>query len=402
MTSQGEEAGVISHVGPVPNVSVHAHMRSGPHALTADPLDLVVVVELMFLFGEQARRRASDEPLVITPQSVLERLREMGVRSGNGSRLVGRDAVYASFARLRAKGYIRRIVQSDEVTGQRTGVAYEFYDWPAWNPDAPPVIESSQVTPTSGIAGSGDAGSRTGNRTKKGSVQVGPTSGIAGSGDAGSLEFSQVGPTSGIAGSPPHPPEEVDTSSPYPLTRTKTGVPSRREEGEAEFSAEDLHAAEGFLQRMQKPWNAGRSTARKCAPRLLAVMREQGWPVIGELTDPDRLLLEQEIAKNPGGVTSYAHVLPKRIADLPLYDVAKRPGASGSSGPRKPLEGMCLRHPGFREDDCPPCKQAERERASRGRSEPRGLTGDAAAMLARYRGTQTVQDSQQDTPDQDD
>lgn len=205
-----------------------------------------------------------------------------------------------------------------------------------------------------------------------------------------------------FAAHPPHPPEEVDTSSPYPLTRTKTGDPSQKEEGEAEFSTEDLHAAEGFLQRMQKPWNAGRATALKCAPRLLAVMREQGWPAIGELTDPDRLLLEQEIAKNPGGVTSYAHVLPKRIADLPLYDVATRPGASSSSGPRKPLEGMCLRHPGFREDDCPPCKQAERERASRGRSEPRGLTGDAAAMLARYRGAQTVQDGQQDMPDQGD
>ncbi|MCX4571613.1 hypothetical protein OOK48_35425 [Streptomyces viridodiastaticus] len=389
MTQQGEEAAVISHVGPVPNVSVHAHMRSGPHAVTTDPLDLLVVVELMFLFGEQARRRASDEPLVITPQSVLERLREMGVRSGNGSRLVGRDAVYASFGRLREKGYIRRIVLSDAATGQRTGVAYEFYDWPAWNPDAPAVVEFSQVGATSGIAGSGDAGSSAGNRTKTGSVQVGATSGNAGSGDAGSSESSQVTPTSGNAGSPPHPPEEVETSSPYPLTHTTRGVPSQKEEGEVEFDTDDVRAAENFLQRMQKPWNAGRSTARKCAPRLLAVMRDQGWPAIGELSDTDRRLLEAEITKNPGGVTSYAHVLPKRIADLPLYDIAAKPGPGSS--PRKPLEGMCLRHEGFREDDCAPCKLAERERASRGRSEPRGLTGDAAALLARLKGAQPAQ-----------
>jgi hypothetical protein len=134
-------------------------MRSGPHALTEHPLDLTLAVELMFLFAEQARRSPDEAPLKVTPQSVLERLQTAGVRSGNGSRLVGRDAVYESFARLRARGYIRRIVESDPQTGQRTGVAYEFYDWPAWNPEAPPVGESQQVKPTSGITGSGNAGS---------------------------------------------------------------------------------------------------------------------------------------------------------------------------------------------------------------------------------------------------
>lgn len=191
------------------------------------------------------------------------------------------------------------------------------------------------------------------------------------------------------AAHPPHPPEEVETSSPYPLTHTTRGVPSQKEEGEVEFDPDDVRAAEDFLQRMQRPWNAGRSTARKCAPRLLAVMRDQGWPQIRELSDSDRRLLEAEITKNPGGVTSYAHVLPKRIADLPLYDVAAKPGPGSS--PRKPVEGMCLRHEGFREDDCAPCKLAERERASRGRSEPRGLTGDAAALLARLKGAQPAQ-----------
>jgi len=183
-------------------------MRSGPHALTEYPLDLTVVVELMFLLAEQGRRGPDEEPLRITPQNVLERLQALGVRSGNGSRLVGSNAVYDSFARLRAKGYLRRIIQSDEKTGQRTGVAYEFYDWPAWNPEVPAEPDRglngtfSQVGPTSGIATSGNPTSgNPGSGTKQRSPQVGATSGNATSGNAGSRPKPQVGPTSGIAGS---------------------------------------------------------------------------------------------------------------------------------------------------------------------------------------------------------
>ncbi|MCF0086692.1 MULTISPECIES: hypothetical protein [unclassified Streptomyces] len=351
MTEQLEETGAISHVGPVPNVSVHAHMRSGPHAVTTDPLDLLVVVELLFLFGEQARRRSSNESLVITPQSVLERLREMGVRSGNGARLVGRDAVYASFGRLREKGYIRRIVLSDATTGQRAGVAYEFYDWPAWNPEAPPVVEFSQVTPTSGNAGSGDAGSSTRNRAKEGSPQVAATSGIAGSGDAGSFEFSQVTPTSGNAGNPPHPPEEVDTSSPYPLTRTGSGTRSQTEEG-PEFSPEEIHAAETFLQQM-KQWQAGGATARKQASRLLRVMRKQAWPALSGMDDTQRALLESEIFRNTGGAKSWLRCLPGWIDDLRLYDrVRTGAGRGGESRER------CADHPARYRVGCIDCAMA--------------------------------------------
>jgi hypothetical protein len=353
VTTQLEDTQPISYVGPVPNVSVHAHMRSGPHAVTSDPLDLVVVVELMFLFGEQARRRATDEPLVITPQSVLERLQEMGVRSGNGSRLVGRDAVYASFARLRAKGYIRRILQSDEKTGQRTGVAYEFYDWPAWNPDALDVSESSQVTPTSGNAGSGDAGSRAGKRTKKESPQVGATSGNAGSGDAGSSPSSQVTPTSGNAGSPPHPPEEEDSSSPYPLTDPAESLPPQREEAGG-FTQEETAAAERFLQQMKR-WQAGAVTARKCAPRLLRAMRAQGWPALAGLDDEHVALLEAEILKNTGGAKSWTKCLPGWVDDLRLYDrVRARSGAAQGGGDRE----RCSDHPARYRLGCIECAMA--------------------------------------------
>lgn len=134
------------------------------------------------------------------------------------------------------------------------------------------------------------------------------------------------GENPGSAGHPPHPPEEVDTSSPYPLTSSSIVVPSQREEGAVEFSTEDIQAAERFLQTMKQPWNAGRATARKCTPLLLRVMTEQGWPSIQQLSDTDRRLLERDLTKNPEGISRFSQVLPKRIADLALYDaVARRP-----------------------------------------------------------------------------
>jgi hypothetical protein len=148
----------------------------------------------------------------------------------------------------------------------------------------------------------------------------------------------------------------------------------------AEFPLEDLQAAERLLQTLKKPWHAGRMTAQKEAPRLLAVMRDQGWPVVRELSDRDRQLLERELTKNPEGVTRYSQVLPKRIADLLLYEVVSTPGRSARA---EVPDGTCLRHPAFREDDCAPCRAAERDRKQRGNSEPKPV--DGAGLLARLR-----------------
>ncbi|MDO0929742.1 hypothetical protein QQY24_31965, partial [Streptomyces sp. TG1A-8] len=209
---QINETGTITHRGPVAGVQVHAHMEFGPYALTV-PLDTKVVIQLMFMFAEQTRQGPGTGPLRVTPLTVLERLRELGVVSGNGSRLVGRDAVYESFARLQEKGYIRRLDERD-AAGRRTKVAYEFYDWPSWNPDATRTESTDlalfpQVKSTSGIAGSGIAGSEVAQKgAKYRSPQVKSTSGIAGSGIAGSgnadSTFPQVTSTSGNAGHPPH------------------------------------------------------------------------------------------------------------------------------------------------------------------------------------------------------
>ncbi|MFJ4633044.1 hypothetical protein [Streptomyces sp. NPDC088847] len=341
--------GTITHRGPVAGVQVHAHMEFGPYALTV-PLDSKVVIQLMFMLAEQIRQGPDAGPLRVTPLTVLERLRELGVVSGNGSRLVGRDAVYESFTRLREKGYIRRITERDEL-GRPTGTAYEFYDWPSYNPDAPKWSESDsplfpQVSTTSGIAGSGNAGSEVAQMVPNhSSPQVSTTSGNAGSGKAGSGKAApaspQVSATSGNAGNPPHPPEEVTTSSPNPLTHTRghTQLPSPREEGEgAGYSEKDLRAAVEVLQLLPAPWTLGRPNATKLAPLLLDVLAREGWPDIHTV---DRRLLTKQLTINPHKVTNAYSLLRKdRIPNLPLY--------SAATAQARPGQGV-----GDREERCP-------------------------------------------------
>jgi hypothetical protein len=74
-----------------------------------------------------------------------------------------------------------------------------------------------------------------------------------------------------------------------------------------------------------------------------------------------------------------------RAKELPRFGKSLARHAEMSRVPfaraeKKPVEGMCVRHPGFREDDCSPCRKAEMERAQR---EPSDLAPvDGAALLA--------------------
>ncbi|MFZ4277882.1 hypothetical protein ACOZFM_34825 [Streptomyces arboris] len=342
-------------------------MEFGPYALTV-PLDTKIVIQLMFMLAEQTRQGPDAGLLRVTPLTVLERLRELGVGSGNGSALVGKNAVYDSFTRLREKGYIRRITPRDE-KGRPIGTAYEFYDWPSWNPDAPKGTETCasalfpQVSTTSGIAGSGNAGSRVAQKgAKQQSGQVKPTSGIAGSGNVGSgiagSAYSQVKSTSGIAGNPPHPPEEVTTSSPNPLTSHSgnSSLPSPREEGEGGYAEEDLQAAADVLELLPAPWTQGKLNAFKLAPKLLSVMAVQGWPGIYAV---DRALLTRQLTKNPHKITHpYRLLAGDRIPNLPRYAVvaaeAARSRPAGATA-----DGMCPKHPQYRAGNrCIPCISA--------------------------------------------
>ncbi|MEV7084179.1 hypothetical protein AB0N88_37460 [Streptomyces sp. NPDC093516] len=128
---------------------------------------------------------------------------------------------------------------------------------------------------------------------------------------------------------PPHPPEEVNTSSPYPLTDRSGSLPSQREEEGGGFAPKDLHAAESFLQQLRPPHHMGAASARKYAPLLLSAMAEQGWPSILEV---DQLLLAREVTRDPEGFKRASSLVPTRIRDLARYDVVSGAGrGQGSS-----------------------------------------------------------------------
>jgi hypothetical protein len=111
---------------------------------------------------------------------------------------------------------------------------------------------------------------------------------------------------------PPHPPEEVDTSSPNPLKQP--AAPTEEEAGR--FTPEQLQQAERFLQMLPGPWAAGRKTAQRLAPKLLDAADAQGW----DLDDA----LAAQLAEKPDGVHRYAAVLAARIDDLPLRAAVAR------------------------------------------------------------------------------
>ncbi|MFH9959727.1 hypothetical protein ACH4OX_36740 [Streptomyces roseolus] len=140
--------------------------------------------------------------------------------------------------------------------------------------------------------------------------------------------------------SPPHPPEEVTTSSPNPLTDPSgRGPAAPGEEGGAVFDSGETAAAARFLQRLPQPWCVGRVKAKALAPVLLEVMSDQGWPRLAELDDRTRVLLVQQLTKNPTGVRNHGSVLERdRVPNLPLYDVVAGAGiptqaSSGVPGP---------------------------------------------------------------------
>ncbi|MFD3883025.1 hypothetical protein [Streptomyces microflavus] len=168
----------------------------------------------------------------------------------------------------------------------------------------------------------------------------------------------QVAPrgTNGLP--PPHPPEEVTTSSPSPLTSPSgnSSLPSPREEGEAGYAEEDLRAAADVLELLPDPWTQGKLNASKLAPKLLGAMAVQGWPGIHAV---DRALLTRQLTKNPHKITNpYRLLAGDRIPNLPRYAVVSAEAAR-SRPAGETADGMCPQHPQYRAGSrCIPCVSA--------------------------------------------
>lgn len=240
---------------------------------------------------------------------------------------MGESRLRGVMGRLKKAGHVRHEQVSYDPKSKRPVWAFTVYRNPANNPQHARTLggASSQVSPTGGFSTDGSASSNT--HLLDSNVFAGQTLSLDSNVSNTHLLDSNVSETNvyagqadtaisnGWVGHPPHPPEEVETSSPYPLTNT-SGItaPSAREEGEGTSASntstdEAVAAAEHFLQELPRPWTAGRVTAKKLAPLLAVTAADQGWELDAALV--------AELTQNPDGVKRFPATLKSRIEDLP-------------------------------------------------------------------------------------
>ncbi|MFE1230595.1 hypothetical protein [Streptomyces sp. NPDC058745] len=257
--------------------------------------------------------------------------RSLGWKSANGKPL-GADAVRRELALIREAGYIRAQRLRGE-HGQVSGIHYEVSKRPRpgqnasirFEGDETDIRRSHHVPPMTTHGESPHV-------VDGAEPQVAPRASndhMWSMADMANEAKPQVAPCATNGGHPPHPPEEVETSSPYPLKS-----PAGPTEGEGTGSAsndEQTQAAYDFLQDLPNPWRAGRATARKLAPKLVDAITEQGWDLDADLA--------QKLTELPEGIKSYPSVLARRVDDLPRRGPSRLPGQRkerGSGVPERP------------------------------------------------------------------
>ncbi|MER7841800.1 hypothetical protein ABTY98_39425 [Streptomyces sp. NPDC096040] len=290
------------------------------------PEDLGVLAELLL----------RDPRLPSTMEAIRADLQAQGWK-------MGKDRYNAIAKRLTTAGHLARVSVFDGSTGRPTWVT-RVYRNPANNTQYIDlgITASQQVTPETRV-------SRDPQTPESRETRVSP-------GQSRNAENPQSGPESRktrdletrvspgqsrnaenpqSVSPPPHPPGEEESSSPNPLTDSTPPLPSQREQGREarapEFTDEQLRGAAAFLAGMQR-WQAGAATARRCAPRLLRAMRDQGWPLLADLDDAGRALLEADVLKNTAGAASWAKCLPGWVDDLRLYAMVKPRTAAAGTG----------------------------------------------------------------------
>lgn len=315
-------------------------IRAVVETVGLQPEDLGVLAALLLM----------DPRLPATAKALAAGLREFGWK-------MSLDRFEKVAARLTKAGHMSRESVFNQETKRPEWVC-QVYRNPANN--RPYVIQgvtaSSQVgaeigeNPSPGGQGLSEVGE---NPISPGQSEVGenPISGkprVRKHGVSAGQNRNRENPESGFH--PPHPPEEVDTSSPYPLNRTSGLVPGQGSaaptEEEVDASHQELANAEQFLMTLPGEWRCGRKSAKTMAPILVVAAREQGW----ELDD----VLVAELTKNPGGIRRFTSVLSGRIEDLPL-----RGGADRSSGPRPALPAWCGKCNYGEEPDSPAQRRRE-------------------------------------------
>ncbi|MBJ6630198.1 hypothetical protein ACFT8Q_08155 [Streptomyces griseoincarnatus] len=304
------------------------------------PEDIGVLAELLL----------RDPRLPSTMEAIRRDLQAQGWK-------MGKDRYNAIQARLTKAGHLARVSVYDDTTQRPTWVT-RVYRNPANNEQyvdlgiAASQQVSGEVRETRDSQPSGSRKTRVSPGQSRNAENPRPGAGSRKTRDpetrvSPGQSRNAENPRPGVH--PPHPPEEVTTSSPYPLTDPQGSLPSQREEGEAGFALKDLHAAESFLQQLRPPHHMGAASARKYAPLLLRSMAEQGWPSIFEV---DHTVLAREVTRDPQGFKRPSSLVPTRIRDLPRYAIVT--GTSASHGQGAGAE-RCPDHPARYRKGCVEC-----------------------------------------------
>ncbi|MFC8010845.1 hypothetical protein [Streptomyces cinereoruber] len=259
--------------------------------------------------------------------------KRLGWKGANGKPL-GAPVIRREIALIREAGYVttaRLRGESGKAVGIQYSVSQRRTDQPsdgAWVPAFPGNGDNRRSDHVWPLATRGES-PHVANGDNRRSDHVWPLATCGESPHVANEAKPQVAPRVANAPSPPHPPEEVTTSSPSPLMDTTGRVPAApvEEEGVV-FDPEETAAAVRFVQTLPQPWCVGRLKAKAIGPVLLEAMAEQGWPKLAEMDERTRGLLVEQLTKNPTGVKNYGSVLERdRVPNLPLFDVVAGPGA---------------------------------------------------------------------------
>lgn len=319
-----------------PSVPLYRHMLYGSGL--PQPLDFLVLAHIHYMC-EDGKTFCVDD--------LVDALRNEGVLSANGKGLIGSKAVYQSVARLREAGFLHRAQANGGNFGK---VSYTFYEFPSLNPH---WTLPSLPDPV-GLSGEAEEG----NDISAGQT-ASPDKARADKARADRLHGNRhvsAGQTASpdrLRGrsSPPHPPEEVGTTSPSP--HKPATVSRRNRQAAPEVAPEAAAAAAAFLRNLPGKWAAGLQRAESLAPWLVRNAELTGW----ELDMSLRIYLtHQEDGQKPP--TNYGNVLGYRIKNMQPREAvmaaaaedkkAKEQGAAtGSSSSRLP-------------DWCGECNRGER------------------------------------------
>ncbi|WP_327267118.1 hypothetical protein OG444_40005 (plasmid) [Streptomyces sp. NBC_01232] len=326
----------VRGAAPVLAVTVHRHMVFGPGALK-NPVDFTVMVHLLFAITEGSQ---------VTAAALLAMLREQGVQSpGDTVRLIGRDAVYASIARLVELGFIRRVeLANEKFPGRRGRIVYEVYEQPLYNPDMATVPQFAMFPgqPEAGgiSAGqnvSGSAGSWSPASGSAGNIQNGHSAGQNTSGSAAHWNHVPPTPPRGVVTPlPPTPsgtvPDEVVTA-----VTGEGGQPSGQK-----TNPERIAAAVELLSLLDGPLTLNTKQRQELAPYLLEQADLEGWPLTTALL--------AELGKDlPSMIKAPKGFLRKRLDDL-------KPHRAKAAAAALQIMDPCLIHPGRERSSCVPCR----------------------------------------------